>query len=147
MRTTRLARLAADAEILLIRREIKTAIRRAIYGGVAAVFALGTLALLHVVGYEALRQFASLTPIVAAAVVFGVDLVLAIIFYVLASGAMKDPVAEEARMLRDQSLAQIKDTLTMAAVLKPAGRMLGRKHIYGLALAALTARFLGQRTR
>jgi hypothetical protein len=67
------------------------------------------------------------------------------IFGLLASGAMKDPVAEEARLLRDQSLAQIKETLTMAAVLKPAGRLLGRKHIYGLVLAGLTARFLGGR--
>jgi hypothetical protein len=146
MRTTRLARLAAEAEILLVRREIKTAIRRAIYGAVAAVFALGALILLHVLGYIALRQYAQLAPIGAAAIILGVDAAITLIFGLLASGAMKDPVAEEARMIRDQSLAQIKDTLTMAAVLKPAGRMLGRKHIYGLVLAALTARFLGQRT-
>jgi hypothetical protein len=146
MRTTRLARLAAEAEILLVRREIKTAIRRAIYGAVAAVFALGALILLHVLGYIALRQYAQLSPIAAAAIILGIDAAITLIFGLLASGAMKDPVAEEARMIRDQSLAQIKDTLTMAAVLKPAGRMLGRKHIYGLVLAALTARFLGQRT-
>jgi hypothetical protein len=146
MRTTRLARLAAEAEILLVRREIKTAIRRAIYGAVAAVFALGALILLHVLGYIALRQYAQLPPIAAAAIILGVDAAITLIFGLLASGAMKDPVAEEARMIRDQSLAQIKDTLTMAAVLRPAGRMLGRKHIYGLVLAALTARFLGQRT-
>jgi hypothetical protein len=145
MRTTRLARLAAEAEILLIRREIKTAIRRAIYGAVAGVFALFLLGALHVIGYMALRQYGGLNPVLSAAVILGVDLVITMIFGLLASGAMKDPVAEEARLLRDQSLAQIKETLTMAAVLKPAGRLLGRKHIYGLVLAGLTARFLGGR--
>jgi hypothetical protein len=143
MRSYRLARLAAEAEILLIRREIKTAIRRGAYGAVAAIFALGVLILLHVLGYMALRQYAQLSPFISAAIVLGVDAGFALIFGLLASGAMKDPVAEEARLLRDQSLAQVKDTLTMAAVLRPAGRMLGRKHIYGLVLAGLTARFLG----
>jgi hypothetical protein len=146
VRTTRLARLAAEAEILLIRREIKTAIRRAIYGVVAAIFALGALALLHLVGYEALRQYAHLPQVAAAGIVLAVDIVIAVVFLLLANGAMADPVAAEARLIRDQSLAQIKETLTMAALLKPAGRLLGRKHIYGLVLAALTARFLGQRS-
>ena len=145
MRTTRLARLAAEAEILLIRREIKTLVHRAIYGAVAAVFALFLLGAIHVIAYMALRQYGQLGPVPAAGIIVGVDLVVTAIFALLANGAMKDPVAEEARLIRDQSLAQIKDTLTMAAVLKPAGRLLGRKHIYGLALAAFTARFLGQR--
>ena len=145
MRTTRLARLAVEAEILLLRRELRTYIRRAIYGAVAAVFALAILTLLHVLGYMALRQWGGLSAVASAAIVLGVDVLVTVIFGVLAAGAMKDPVAEEARLLRDQSLAQIKETLTMGAILKPAGRMLGRKHIYGLALAAFTARFLGQR--
>jgi hypothetical protein len=145
VRTTRLARLAAEAEILLIRREIRTLINRAIYGAVAAVFGLFLLSAVHVLAYMALRQYGGLGPVVAAAIILAVDLIVTLVFSLLARGAMRDPVAEEARMLRDQSLAQIKDTLTIAAVLKPAGRMLGRKHIYGLALAAFTARFLGQR--
>ncbi len=146
MRTTRLARLAAEAEILLIRREIRTVIRRAIYGVVAAIFGLSALALLHIVGYEALRQYAQLPQVAAAGIVLAVDVVIAVLFLLLANGAMADPVAAEARLIRDQSLAQIKDTLTMAALLKPAGKLLGRKHIYGLVLAGLTARFLGQRS-
>lgn len=146
MRTTRLARLAAEAEILLIRREIRTAIRRAVFGVVAGIFALSALGLLHLVGYEALRQYGQLPQVASAGIVLAVDIVMALIFLLLANGAMTDPVAAEARLIRDQSLVQIKDTLTMAALLKPAGRLLGRKHIYGLVLAGLTARFLGQRS-
>jgi len=145
MRTTRLARLAAQAEILLIRREIKTVIRRVIYGAVAAVFGIAVIVLLHVLGYMALVQFAGLMPVASAAIVLGVDLVFAGVFAVLANGAMKDPVAEEARLLRDQSLAQIKDTLTLASVFRPAGRIVGRKGIYSMLAAGLAARIMGGR--
>lgn len=147
MRTVRLARLAAEAEILLIRREIRAYTRRAAFGAVAAVFGLGVLVLLHVLGYLALRQYAQLSPFISVLIVFGVDVVIAAIFAMLASGVVKDPVAEEARHVRDQSLAQVKDTLTAAAILRPAGRYLGRKHVYGLVLAGLTARFLGSNRR
>jgi hypothetical protein len=145
VRTTRLARLAAQAEILLIRREIKTIIRRAIYGAIAAVFTIAVIVLLHVLGYIALAQNAGLSPLASAAIVLGVDLVFAGMFAVLANGAMKDPVAEEARLLRDQSLAQIKDTLTLASVFRPAGRLVGRKGIYSMLAAGIAARIMGGR--
>jgi len=32
-----------------------------------------------------------------------------------------------------------------AALVRPAGRVLGRKHMYGVVLAALTAQFLGKK--
>ena len=70
------------------------------------------------------------TSFVSAAIVLGVDLVLVLVFGLLASGAVKDPVAEEARALRDQSLAQLRESLQAAALLRPAARLLGRKHIY-----------------
>jgi hypothetical protein len=145
MRTLKLARVAADAEILLLRRKLQTLQRRAIYGVVAAVFAVGVLILLHVMAYLALETFAHLTPFISVCIVGGVDLALVIIFALLASGKMPDPVAEEAIQLRDQSIAQMKTSMSAAAVLVPAGRFLGRKQIYALALAGMTARFLRSR--
>ena len=147
MRTTRLASVAAQSQILLLKRNARSGLRRAIYGAVAAVFGIGVLILLHVLGIMALVQFAHLSSFVSAAIVLGVDLVIAAIFGVLASGAMKDPVAEEARLLRDQSLEQLRESLQAAALLRPAARLLGRKQIYGLVLATLTARFLGSRSK
>ena len=147
MRTTRLASVAAQSEILLLKRNARSGIRRGIYGAVAAVFGIGALILIHVLGYMALVQFAHFTSFVCAAIVLGVDLVLVLVFGLLASGAVKDPVAEEARALRDQSLAQLRESLQAAALLRPAARLLGRKHIYGLVLATLTARFLGSRSK
>jgi hypothetical protein len=145
MRTLRLARVAADAEILLLRRRLLTAQRRAVFAGVAALFGVAVLVVLHALGYVALVQYAHVAPFFAVLIVGAVDLVLALLFALLASGAMPDPVAEEATLLRDQSLAQMKAGLTATALLVPAGRLLGRKHIYALALAGLTARFLGGR--
>lgn len=147
MRTVQLARAAAQSEILLLRRTATTGARRAAYGAVAAVFAVGALILLHVLGYMALEQYAHFSAIVSAAIVLGVDVVFAALFGLLASGAIKDPVAEEAKLLRDRSLEQLRETMTAAAMLRPAARLLGRKHIYGLVLAALTARFLGSKVR
>lgn len=147
MRSTELLRVAAQAEVLLLKRQAKTTQRRVIYGVVAAVFAIAVFVCVHLMAGMALAQYAHLSPFVSVLIVFGGDLVVAGVFGLLASGEIKDPVIEEARALRDRSLAQAKDNLSAAAVLVPMGRMLGRKHIYGLALAALTARYLGANAR
>ncbi len=126
MRTVRLARVAAQAEMLLVKRIVTSVVRRAIYGAVAAVFALCLLALLHVIGALALIQYAQLSPVVAVAIVAAVDLVIAGVFGVLAAGKVNDPVIVEARRVRDQSIEQARASLTMAALLAPATRMVAQ---------------------
>ncbi len=126
MRTVRLARVAAQAEILLVRRIISGVVRRAILGVVAAVFALGVLILLHVIIVMALEQFAHLMPIASVAIVLAVDLIIAVIFGLMANGTIADPVAEEARRVRDQSLEQARQSLTFAAMVAPATRMVAQ---------------------
>ena len=126
MRTARLARVAAQAEILLIKRTVSGIVRRAIYGTVAAVFALGLLAALHVAGALALVDYAHMVPVAAVAIVAAVDLVIVVIFGLLAAGEIKDPVIEEARRVRDQSIEQARQTLTLAALLAPATRMVAQ---------------------
>ena len=146
MRTTQLVRIAAQAEVLLLKRQAKVAQRRVIFGVVAAIFGIAVFVTVHIMAGMALVQYAHLSPFVAVLIVFGADLLVALVFALLASGSVKDPVVEEARELRDRSLAQAKENLSSAAVLMPVGRLLGRKHVYGLALAALTARYLGSNT-
>jgi hypothetical protein len=143
MRTLTLTRLAAQAEVLVLRRQASAVARRAAYGAVAAVFALGALVLLHVVGYLALLQFALMPPFYAALIVLGADLLFLLLFALMASGTITDPLLAEARLVRDQSLEQVRESLTVAALIRPAGRLLGRKHMYGVVLASLTAQFLG----
>ncbi len=122
MRTVRLARVAAQAELLLVRRLATVFARRAAYGAVAAVFGLAMLALLHVLIIDALEQFAHLSPLVSTLIVFVLDLVVAGVFAMMATGKMPDPIAEEARRVRDQSLEQARQSLTFAAMLAPATR-------------------------
>jgi hypothetical protein len=139
MRTVRLARVAAQAEILLLRRYVSVAARRAMFGAVAAVFALGVLILLHVVAVMALEAYASLPPIGAVAIVLGVDLALAIIFGLLASGSIADPIADEARRVRDQSIEQARQSLTLAAMLAPATRLVAQTGLLRMVVRALGA--------
>jgi len=143
MRTVTLTKLAAQAEILVLRRQATALARRAAYAAVAAAFGLGVLVLLHIVGYLALLQFAHLPPFYAALILLAADLLFLLIFALMANGTMSDPILAEAILVRDQSLEQVRESLTVAALIRPAGRLLGRKHIYGVVLAALTARFLG----
>ncbi len=126
MRTARLARVAAQAEILLIKRTVSGIVRRAIYGAVAAVFALGLLTGLHVAAALALVEYAHLSPVPSVAIVAAVDLVIVIVFGLLAAGEIKDPVIEEARRVRDQSIEQARATLTLAALLAPATRLVAQ---------------------
>jgi hypothetical protein len=126
MRTVRLARVAAQAEILLLRRLLAVAIRHAIFGVVAAVFAIAVLVMLHVVAVMALERFAILSPIVSVAIVLGVDLVVAALFGAMAAGKITDPVADEARRVRDTSIEQARQSLTLAALLAPATRVVAQ---------------------
>ncbi len=126
MRTVRLARVAAQAEILLLRRMLAVAIRRAVFGVVAGIFAIAVLVLLHVVIVQALERFAGLSPILSVAILLVVDLLLAGLFGLLAAGKVADPVADEARRVRDTSLEQARQSLTLAAMIAPATRLVAQ---------------------
>ena len=136
MRTVRLARVAAQAEILLVRRLVSSIVRRAVLGVVAAVFAIAVLVLLHVAACLALEQFAHLSALLSVVIVLVVDLVIAGIFGLLASGKVADPVAEEARRVRDQSLEQARQSLTLAAMLAPATRIVAQTGVLRVLMRA-----------
>jgi hypothetical protein len=136
MRTVHLARVAAQAEIILIRRTVAVAVRRAIYGAVAAVFALAVLTLVHVLAVMALERYAQLTPIISCTIVLAVDLVIAVIFGLLAAGEISDPVAEDARQLRDQSLEQARQSLTLAALIAPLTRLIAQTGLIRILIRA-----------
>jgi hypothetical protein len=149
VKTLDLGRAAAHAEVLRLKRMVGRQVFRAVYGVVAVVFLLGALILLHVVGYLALGPY--LTPLEDAGALLGFDLLLAIIFGVMAMRNSPDALEIEAKLLRDQSIAGMKDSLKFAALVGPvatvAQRALGRKRGAGLTLAALVATFLaGKRT-
>ena len=126
MRTARLARVAAQAEVLVIRRYLAAVVRHTIFGVVAAVFAIAVLVLVHVTAVTALEQLAGLSPLASVAIVLAVDLLFTAVFGFLATRTIADPVLEEARRVRDTSIEQARQSLTMAALLAPATRVVAQ---------------------
>ncbi len=149
MRTLDLGQAAAQAELLRLKRLARRNVIRAVFGMVAAVFLLGVLIMLHVVAYIALRPV--LTPLQGAGALLAADLVLAVIFGLLASRDTPDPIEIEARTLREQALTEMKESLAIVALVGPLARMatrtFGAKGLYGMTLAALTAKFFSSLRR
>ena len=137
MRTARLARVAAQAELLLLRRQATAVARRAAFGAVAAVFAIAVLVLLHVLIVTALEQWAGLSPLLSVAIVLAVDLIPTVVFGLFAAGKITDPVADEARRVRDMSLEQARQSLTLAALLAPATRVVAQTGLVRMAFNLL----------
>jgi len=142
MRTVRLARVAAQAEILLLRRMLAVVIRHTIFGAVAAAFAISVFVLLHVLSIEALEQLGGWSSLASAAIVLAVDLIVAAVFGILAMGKITDPIAEEARRVRDTSLEEARQSLTLAAILAQATRVVAQT-----GLVRVVARSLGAGVR
>ena len=139
MRTARLARVAAQAEVLLLRRQLTAVARRAAFGAVAAVFTIAVLVLLHVLIVTALEQWAGLSPLLSVFIVLVLDLIPAAVFGMFALGKISDPVADEARRVRDLSLEQARQSLTMAALLAPATRVVAQTGLVRIVFNLLTS--------
>ena len=142
MRTLRLVRIAAEAEKLHLQARLSRTLRQAVIAAAAAAFGLFALAALHFIGYVALRE--SLAPLAAASVVFGVDAALAVLLYLLSRGGQS--LAErEALDVRHHALSQLQESAALFGLVAPIGRAVGKRGLYGMTLAALTARFLNSR--
>ena len=144
MRTVDLGRTAAQAELLRFKLLIKRQVWRGVWGVVAAVFAIATLTMIHVVGYLALAL--TLAPIWAAVVVLVVDLVLLLIFGIIASSSKAGRIETEAREVRDQALVEMRESVAVSALLHPVGRVVVRAAGRG-ALSAMTPGFMQRKRR
>lgn len=148
MRTVDLGRTAAQAELVRLKRLVRRQAMRAVWGAVAAVFLVAVLVMVHVVIYTALVP-ALLSPIWAAVVVLVLDLVGAVIFGFMAKSGAPDPVEAEAKVVRDEALVGMRQSLTVATLLSPATRLIlrtkGGKSAWGMTLAALAASVMSKR--
>ncbi len=117
---------------------------RGVWGAVAAVFAIAVLVMVHVVAFMILAPF--ITPIWAAVVVLAFDLVMLVIFGVIAANGKPDRIETEARDLRDRALVEMRESMAVTALLNPVGRVVLRTAGRG-ALSALTPSFLSRKRR
>ncbi len=117
MRALRLARLAAEAEGLLLRRQLRRAVGQAILGAVALLFLAGAVAMLHIAAW--LR----LSPLwggdLAALAIAGVDIAVAAVVAWLATRPPRDAVMTEAALLRDRAIGEIRAAFGLSSLLRP----------------------------
>jgi hypothetical protein len=121
MRAAKLARIAAEAEILRIQHMLKRQGMRAAFGLMAAVFAVSMLVLVNITGWKVLRLYVQ--PIYATLILLGVNLVLAAIFGVLAVRSWPGYAEREALKVRRQTLQELRGSLALTALVPLAGTL------------------------
>lgn len=130
MKAVELARVAASAEALRLRRQLFRYGRQAAFLAVAAVFGVFAAVFLHVILWELCAGPWHLGPVWASVIVFGVDLLFAVVMLLLGRGKGIDPVELQARITRDRSLSELRSALAFGAIAAtatgPVGRLAGR---------------------
>jgi hypothetical protein len=140
MRALRLARVAAEAEVLRLRRRARRTALRAAFAIIASVFAFAALCFAHVAVFMAIRH--SLGSTSSALIVLGADLGIALACVLVASISSPDRIELEALQVRERALQQVEEMLATAAVMAPLARLLGRPRIFGVVLALVVPRLL-----
>ena len=120
MRTVELAKVAAAAEALRLRRIAHRQGMRAAYGAGAAVFGIAVFVLLHVVAYHLMVP--RFSPLTASLVLLAVDAVAAGVLAYLTLGNVPDAMEQEALTIRQQAVVEMRKSLTVTSL---AGEALG----------------------
>ncbi len=98
MRSVTLARVAAQAELLRLRRLARRQAMRAAFASVAVVFLVAALVGGHVAAAMALTTYVQ--PIYAVLILAAVDLVIAVILLLVAARNTPDQIEREALQVR-----------------------------------------------
>ncbi|HYZ63477.1 MAG TPA: hypothetical protein VE650_13590 [Acetobacteraceae bacterium] len=125
MRAVELAKVAAAAEALRLRRFARRQGMRAAFGAGAAVFGIAVFVLLHVLAYHLLRL--GLGPVVSSLILLAVDVIVAGVLAFLAMRNEPDEVEREALAIRRQAVQEAKRAATVMAVAGEAARLLIRR--------------------
>jgi hypothetical protein len=122
MRATNLLKVAAEAEILRIQFMLKRQGIRAAFGLVALIFVLGVLVLANVAVWQVLRMY--IEPIYATLVLLGINLVIAVIFGILAARSSPSSTERDALQVRQRALREARSSLALGALVPAAGVLL-----------------------
>ena len=144
MRTIDLGRTAAQAELLRFKLLLKRQAMRGVWGAVAAVFAIAVLVMVHVVIFMLLVPL--ITPIWSAVAVLVLDAVFLLVFGLIAAKSAPGKIEAEAREVRDRALIEMRESMAVAALLNPVGRVVVRAAGRG-AVSAFTPSFMQRKRR
>ncbi len=149
MRTVELARVAASAEALRLRRLVARQGMRAAYGAGAVIFGLAVLVVVHVLIHNLL--VGPLTPVQATLVLLAIDLVAAGLLAWLALRDTPSAVEIEAHAIRTQALFEMKRSVTvMSMAAEVAGTVFrnrargGARRGAAYAMAEMASRLIGR---
>jgi hypothetical protein len=123
MRTLRLARIAAEAEGLRLRRHAQRTALRAAFGLVALIFLGWASACAHVAAWFWLRDSLGWGRPGAAAALTGADLVITLVFVLLMARSSPGRVELEALQVRKRALDSATSGFALTALLVPAVRL------------------------
>jgi uncharacterized membrane protein (DUF485 family) len=143
VRGLRLARIAAQAELLRLRALLRRQATRVAFAVVAGFFLLAALVGAHVAGAMALAEH--VTPIQAALIVAGIDLLIAIILAAIAARDTPGAVEREALALRREAVDQAIETAMVASLLRRLLRARSWRDLTDVAATALAAWVVGNR--
>nr|WP_294548564.1 hypothetical protein [uncultured Rhodopila sp.] len=124
MRPVRLARIAAEAEGVRLRGLATRIATRMVLAVVALVFVIGAIVFAHVAAWYEIRTGLDQTFLVTTGIMAGADLLVAIIFGLLASRSRPGRVEREALDVRRQAIRGISGTLSVTQLLIPALRLM-----------------------
>ena len=130
MKAVDLAKVAATAEALRLRRQARRIIRQVVFLAMAGLFGFVALLSAHVLLWTVCEGPWHTGKVWASVIVLGVDVVAVGILVLLGKGKVPDPIEVEARITRDRSLSELRSVLALTAlttaVAGPAGRFAGR---------------------
>jgi hypothetical protein len=123
MRPFRLARIAAEAELVRLRGMMTRIMTRVIFGVVALFFLLGAMVFAHVAAWYEIRVGLDQSYLATAGILGGADLLLAIILLLLASRSSPSKVEVEALNVRRRAIEGIGSALTLTQLALPLVRL------------------------
>ena len=121
MRSVELAKVAAAAETLRLKRIASRQVMRVAYAAGAAVFAIGMLVLVHVAAFHALAP-GLVSPIWASVILLAIDAVAAGVLFMMANSNTPDAIETEALEVRRQAVTELRKATTFVAL---AGETMG----------------------
>jgi protein-S-isoprenylcysteine O-methyltransferase Ste14 len=122
MRAHNLVKVAAQAEVLRIQNLAKRQGTRAAYGVVALIFVVGALAMANVAGWQVARRYVE--PIYATLIMLAANLLIGIIFGLLAARSSPSRPEREAFEVRQRALREARSSLALGAAIPLATTLL-----------------------
>lgn len=123
MRTLRLARIAAEAEGLRLRRQMRRSALRLVTGLIALIFVGWAVAFAHIAVWFWLRGAAGWAQPGTAMALAGGDLAIAAFLVVLMARSSPGRIEMEALQVRQRALENATSSFALASVLVPTVRL------------------------